>query len=161
MKKIFAIIMSVLMIACFMPSMAFASSPEEAEANVAATAKTWDQNGKFKLVLKSGQTEATAEVYDDFSVSAKVVGDTVDAGSVTVGITMNKIKSLGMSESETKTKEETISTGITGHSNINLPNYFPHIFGCTSPSTFITNETNVIAFNGGIVKGEIDNKVYQ
>ena len=76
--------MSVIMIVAFMPSMAF------------ATEKNWDDNGKFKVELKSGTTTATAEVYDDYSVSAKVNGNTVDASDVTLKVNMKDVASLGV-----------------------------------------------------------------
>ena len=157
MKKIFAIIMSVLMIACFMPSMAFASGPDG--TNATATAKTWTDNGKFKMSLSSGATTATAEVYDDFSVSAKVVGDTVNAASVKIGIEMKDVSSLNVVG--TKSKETTLNTGISGMTSLSLPKYFPHIFGYASPSAVVTSETNVSNFDGGIIKGTIDGEIYE
>lgn len=56
MKKLLCTILMTALIVCMMPAMAFADTP----------AKTWDANGKFKVELKSGQTDAFAEVYDDY-----------------------------------------------------------------------------------------------
>ena len=149
MKKLFAIIMSVLMITCFMPTIAFANTAP----------KTWDSNGKFKLELSSGETKATAEVYDDFSVSAKVVGDTVNAKSVTIGVTLKDVQSLNVEG--TKKKEITITTDIDDKTSLSLPKYFPHIFGYAYPSDFITSEDNVTNFDGGVINGKIDNEAYE
>lgn len=77
--------MSAMMLVCFMPTMAFADAP-----------KTWDNNGKFKVELKSGETTAVAEVYDDYSVKATVTGRTVDASKVDAVISMKNVESLGV-----------------------------------------------------------------
>ena len=85
MKKLFAVLMSAMMLVCFMPTMAFADAP-----------KTWDNNGKFKVELKSGETTAVAEVYDDYSVKATVTGRKVDASKVDAVISMKNVESLGV-----------------------------------------------------------------
>ena len=85
MKKVFAIIMSAMMLVCFMPAMAFAGGE--------TPAKNWESNGKFMVGLQSGATTATAEVYDDYSVLAKVSGNTVDAAALTVSAKMKNVES--------------------------------------------------------------------
>lgn len=92
MKKVFAIIMSAMMLVCFMPAMAFADETPTPTptfiANKDDAERNWDNEGKFKMSLESGQTTATAEVYKDYSVFAKVKGTKVDASSVKVSADM-------------------------------------------------------------------------
>ena len=128
MKKLLCTILMTALIVCMMPAMAFADTP----------AKTWDANGKFKVELKSGQTDAFAEVYDDYSVFAKVVGTTVDAASVTATATMKNVASLGVDGE--RTHSITLNTGISGKAEISLTQHFPNIF----------------AFSGATVNGKVD-----
>ena len=83
--------MSVIMVVSFMPTMAFATGDT-------TPSKTWADNGKFKVELQSGATTATAEVYDDYSVVAKVKGNTVDAASLKFSAAMKNVKSLNVSD---------------------------------------------------------------
>lgn len=121
--------MSVIMIVAFMPSMAF------------ATEKNWDDNGKFKVELKSGTTTATAEVYDDYSVSAKVNGNTVDASDVTLKVNMKDVASLGVDKNG-REYEKKFTTGITGKTEVSLPQHFSNLF----------------SFTGATVNGKVDDK---
>ena len=136
MKKVFAIIMSAMMLVCFMPTMAFADG----------SAKTWEQNGKFKVGLASGATTAVAEVYDDYSVAATVKGNTVDASSVTVSASMKNVESLKVGTQRDYEKE--FKTPLTQGSEIPLAQWFPHIFG---------NDTTK-AFEGTTITGQVDGK---
>lgn len=134
MKKVFAIIMSAMMLVCFMPAMAFA---DEAPKN-------WESNGKFMVGLQSGATTATAEVYDDYSVLAKVSGNTVDAAALTVSAKMKNVESLGVTGERSYLK--TFETGLNKGSQIPLPQWFPHIFG----------DSNTSAFGGATITGQVD-----
>lgn len=136
MKKVFAIIMSAMMLVCFMPAMAFADGE--------ASAKDWDKNGKFMVGLQSGATTATAEVYDDYSVLAKVSGNTVDAAALTVSAKMKNVESLGVTGERSYSK--TFATGLNKGSQIPLPTWFPHIFG----------DNNTSAFGGATITGQVD-----
>ena len=136
MKKVFAIIMSAMMLVCFMPAMAFAGGE--------APAKNWESNGKFMVGLQSGATTATAEVYDDYSVLAKVSGNTVDAAALTVSAKMKNVESLEVTGERSYSK--TFKTGLTQGSAIPLPTWFPHIFG----------DSNTPAFGGATITGQVD-----
>lgn len=114
MKKVFAIIMSAMMLVCFMPAMAFAGGE--------APAKNWENNGKFKLEISSGEASAFAEVYDDYSVLGKVVGEEVDSTSVSAKVTMKNVASLGLKDGETRTHE--VRFGIPKQIKPSLPTYF-------------------------------------
>ena len=138
MKKVFAIIMSAMMLVCFMPAMAFAGGE--------APAKNWESNGKFMVGLQSGATTATAEVYDDYSVLAKVSGNTVDAAALTVSAKMKNVESLEVTGERSYSK--TFKTGLTQGSAIPLPTWFPHIFG--------DSNSNTPAFSGATITGQVD-----
>lgn len=152
MKKVFAIIMSAMMLVCFMPAMAFADGE--------ASTKNWDKNGKFMVGLQSGATTATAEVYDDYSVLAKVSGNTVDAAALTVSAKMKNVESLEVTGERSYSK--TFETGLTQGSAIPLPRFFPHIFGYDKVEPFsgatITGQVNGNEFgytvSGFTKKGE-------
>ena len=152
MKKVFAIIMSAMMLVCFMPAMAFADGE--------ASAKDWDKNGKFMVGLQSGATTATAEVYDDYSVLAKVSGNTVDAAALTVSAKMKNVESLGVTGERSYSK--TFETGLNKGSQIPLPQWFKHIFGYDEVKPFsgatITGQVNGNEFgytvSGFTKKGE-------
>lgn len=135
--------MSVIMVVSFMPTMAFATGDT-------TPSKTWDDNGKFKVELQSGATTATAEVYDDYSVVAKVKGNTVDAASLKFSAAMKNVKSLNVSDE--RTYEKTFNTGLTQGSNIPLADRFPHIFG--------KNSDNINAFGGTTITGTVDNNPF-
>lgn len=137
MKKVFAIIMSAMMLVCFMPTMAFADGVPE---------NNWESNGKFMVGLQSGATTATAEVYDDYSVLAKVSGNTVDAAALTVSAKMKNVESLGVTGERGYSK--TFETGLNKGSQIPLPTWFPHIFG--------DSNSNTPAFSGATIKGQVD-----
>lgn len=136
MKKVFAIIMSAMMLVCFMPAMAFAGGE--------TPAKNWESNGKFMVGLQSGATTATAEVYDDYSVLAKVSGNTVDAAALTVSAKMKNVESLEVTGERSYSK--TFETGLNKGSQIPLPQWFPHIFG----------DNNTSAFGGATITGQVD-----
>ena len=152
MKKVFAIIMSAMMLVCFMPAMAFADGE--------ASTKNWDKNGKFMVGLQSGATTATAEVYDDYSVLAKVSGNTVDAAALTVSAKMKNVESLGVTGERSYSK--TFETGLNKGSQIPLPQWFKHIFGYDEVKPFsgatITGQVNGNEFgytvSGFTKKGE-------
>ena len=139
MKKLFAILMSVVMIVAFMPTLAFADGVE-------APAKNWESNGKFMVGLQSGATTATAEVYDDYSVLAKVSGNTVDAAALTVSAKMRNVESLGVTGERSYSK--TFETGLNKGSQIPLPQRFKHIFGYDE----------VKPFSGANITGQVDGK---
>lgn len=136
MKKVFAIIMSAMMLVCFMPAMAFAGGE--------TPAKNWESDGKFMVGLQSGATTATAEVYDDYSVLAKVSGNTVDAAALTVSAKMKNVESLEVTGERSYSK--TFKTGLTQGSAIPLPQWFPHIFG----------DDKVKPFSGATITGQVD-----
>lgn len=152
MKKVFAIIMSAMMLVCFMPAMAFAGG--------GAPAQNWESNGKFMVRLQSGATTATAEVYDDYSVLAKVSGNTVDAAALTVSAKMKNVESLGVTGERSYSK--TFETGLNKGSQIPLPQWFKHIFGYDEVKPFsgatITGQVNGNEFgytvSGFTKKGE-------
>lgn len=152
MKKVFAIIMSAMMLVCFMPAMAFAGGE--------APARNWESNGKFMVGLQSGATTATAEVYDDYSVLAKVSGNTVDAAALTVSAKMKNVESLGVTGERSYSK--TFETGLNKGSQIPLPQWFKHIFGYDEVKPFsgatITGQVNGNEFgytvSGFTKKGE-------
>ena len=130
MKKLFAVLMSAMMLVCFMPTMALADG------------KTWDDNGKFRVELESGGTTATAEVYDDYSVKATVKGRTVDAAGVTGKIFMKNVASLGVTD--LREHEIKVATGITDKANVNLENFFNNFFG----------------FQGATINGKVDDHAF-
>lgn len=144
MKKVFAIIMSAMMLVCFMPAMAFADEVPE-----------WKNNGKFKLEISSGEASAFAEVYDDYSVLGKVVGEEVDSTSVSAKVTMKNVASLGLKDGETRTHE--VRFGIPKQIKPSLPAFFPHIFGCAKPQSVLYPELkNVQPFSGATLNGKVN-----
>ena len=146
MKKVFAIIMSAMMLVCFMPAMAFADE---------VPAKNWENNGKFKLEISSGEASAFAEVYDDYSVLGKVVGEEVDSTSVSAKVTMKNVASLGLKDGETRTHE--VRFGIPKQIKPSLPAFFPHIFGCAKPQSVLYPELkNVQPFSGATLNGKVN-----
>lgn len=147
MKKVFAIIMSAMMLVCFMPAMAFASGE--------TPAKNWENNGKFKLEISSGEASAFAEVYDNYSVLGKVVGEEVDSTSVSAKVTMKNVASLGLKDGETRTHE--VRFGIPKQIKPSLPAFFPHIFGCAEPQSVLYPELkNVQPFSGATLTGKVN-----
>lgn len=146
MKKVFAIIMSAMMLVCFMPAMAFADE---------VPAQNWENNGKFKLEISSGEASAFAEVYDDYSVLGKVVGEEVDSTSVSAKVTMKNVASLGLKDGETRTHE--VRFGIPKQIKPSLPAFFPHIFGCAKPQSVLYPELkNVQPFSGATLNGKVN-----
>ena len=155
MKKVFAIIMSAMMLVCFMPAMAFAGG--EAPAFIAGqtySSDNWTNNGKFRLEISSGEASAFAEVYDDYSVLGKVVGEKVDSTSVSAKVTMKNVASLGLKDGETRTHE--VGFGISKPIKPSLPAFFPHIFGCAEPQSTLYTETNVQPFSGATLNGKVN-----
>ena len=148
MKKVFAIIMSAMMLVCFMPAMAFADETPTPTfiANKDDAERNWDNEGKFKMSLESGETTATAEVYKDYSVFAKVKGTKVDASSVKVSADMQNVDSLKVSGK--RHHDFTLPTGIQGKADVELKNHFTSLFGEEG-------------FNGTTVKGTINDAKYQ
>lgn len=53
MKKVMSLVLTVAMLVCFMPTMAFAAE------------KNWDDNGKIYFALESGDTTASVTAYDE------------------------------------------------------------------------------------------------
>ena len=110
--------------------------------------------------LQSGATTATAEVYDDYSVLAKVSGNTVDAAALTVSAKMKNVESLGVTGERSYSK--TFETGLNKGSQIPLPQWFKHIFGYDEVKPFsgatITGQVNGNEFgytvSGFTKKGE-------
>ena len=137
--------MSVIMIVAFMPSMAFATG--------ATGGNTWDKNGKFKVEIKSGDAHAFAEVYDDYSVLGKVIGEQVDAKSVSAKVTMKNVQSLGV----TGERSHSVSFNPNLQYTPMLPEFFPHIFGCDKPNNHLyPNSGKVNAFNGATLIGKVN-----
>ena len=145
MKKVFAIIMSAMMLVCFMPAMAFADE---------VPARNWENNGKFKLEISSGEASAFAEVYDDYSVLGKVFGETVNSKSVSATVTMKNVASLAVGKDESR--QHTIEFGIGKEIKPSLPAFFPHIFGCAEPQSTLYTETNVRPFSGATLIGKVN-----
>lgn len=146
MKKVFAIIMSAMMLVCFMPAMAFADE---------VPAKNWENNGKFKLEISSGEASAFAEVYDDYSVLGKVFGETVNSKSVSATVTMKNVASLGVGKDESR--QHTIGFGIEKEIKPSLPAFFPHIFGCVAPQPQLYQGLkDVPPFSGATLTGKVN-----
>ena len=158
MKKLFAILMSVIMIVAFMPSMAFAGG--EAPAFIAEqtySSDNWTNNGKFRLEISSGEANAFAEVYDDYSVLGKVVGEEVDSTSALAKVTMKNVASLGLKDGETRTHK--VEFGIPKQIKPSLPAFFPHIFGCGNPQSSLypnLTDKDVKAFSGATLTGKVN-----
>ena len=98
MKKVMSLVLTVAMLVCFMPTMAFAAE------------KNWDDNGKIYFALESGDTTASVTAYDDYSVVAKIVGEKVDANSATATLKMKNIAGLGITG--LREASYTLNTGI-------------------------------------------------
>lgn len=137
MKKVFAIIMSAMMLVCFMPAMAFAADAQTFIANKTDAERDWDSVGKFRVELKTPaysdgniqleDATAYAEVYEDYSVYAHLNNDSVNGHSVQATVAMRNVESLGCA-GQTKTH----SVGPF-EANMNRPfelqKYFPNIMG--------------------------------
>ena len=127
MKKLISIILSVTMVICMVPGMAFAKAAD----------KNWKDNGRFSVELQSGRTTAKAEVYDDYSVYAEVKGKEVDAAQVNATMKMKNVESLGVKEERSHTIS--LKTGLTQKPDVS--NWFQNLY----------------KFKGATVNGKIDN----
>ena len=137
--------MSVIMVVAFMPTMAFATD-----------GNTWENNGKFKVEIESGDAYAFAEVYDDYSVLGKVIGEKVDSTSVSAKVTMKDVESLGLKKGETRSHGP-IEFGIDKKIEPSLPEFFPHIFGCENPNQQLyEGKSNIKAFSGATLNGKVN-----
>ena len=137
MKKVFAIIMSAMMLVCFVPAMAFADDTTEFIANKAEAEREWNSVGKFKVELQTpaysdsekninleGAT-AYAEVYEDYSVYAKLDNDKVNGHSVQATVAMRNVESLGCAD---QTKTHSVGPFVAGlNAEFSLTQYFPNI----------------------------------
>ena len=135
MKKLFAILMSVIMIVAFMPTMAFAADAQTFIANKTDAERDWNSVGKFRVELKTPEysdgniqledATAYAEVYEDYSVYAHLNNGSVNGHSVQATVAMRNVESLGCA-GQTKTH----SVGPF-EANMNRPfelkEYFPNI----------------------------------
>ena len=160
MKKLFAILMSVIMIVAFMPSMAFAAEPNPNPNFIANqyNANSWAEHGKFKVELETpaynnGETslegaKAFAEVYNDYSVYAKLDNDKVNGHSVMATVAMKNVATLGVGADGKTHKVGPIEAGLDGH--FTLGEYFPNIMdfkaatlnGSVNGKKFTYNVTN-------------------
>ena len=137
--------MSVIMVVAFMPTMAFATD-----------GNTWENNGKFKVEIESGDAYAFAEVYDDYSVLGKVIGEKVDSTSVSAKVTMKDVESLGLKKGETRSHGP-IGFGIDKKIEPSLPEFFPHIFGCENPNQQLyEGKRDIKAFGGATLSGKVN-----
>ena len=140
MKKVFAIIMSAMMLVCFMPTMAFATEDAQSFiANKTDAERDWNSVGKFKVELQTpaysdsekninleGAT-AYAEVYEDYSVYAKLDNDKVNGHSVQATVAMRNVESLGCAG---QTKTHPVGPFVAGmNAPFELQKYFPNIMG--------------------------------
>ena len=138
MKKVFAIIMSAMMLVCFMPTMAFATEDAQSFiANKTDAERDWNSVGKFKVELQTpaysdsekninleGAT-AYAEVYEDYSVYAKLDNDKVNGHSVQATVAMRNVESLGCAD---QTKTHSVGPFVAGlNAEFSLTQYFPNI----------------------------------
>ena len=127
--------MSVIMIVAFMPSMAFAAEPNFIAKDY--NDKSWTDHGKFKVELETpaynnGETslegaKAFAEVYDDYSVYAKLDNDKVNGHSVMATVAMKNVATLGVGVDGKTHKVGPIEAGLDGH--FTFGEYFPNIMG--------------------------------
>ena len=152
--------MSVIMIVAFMPSMAFAAEPNPNPNFIANqyNANSWAEHGKFKVELETpaynnGETslegaKAFAEVYNDYSVYAKLDNDKVNGHSVMATVAMKNVATLGVGADGKTHKVGPIEAGLDGH--FTLREYFPNIMdfkaatlnGSVNGKKFTYNVTN-------------------
>ena len=152
--------MSVIMIVAFMPSMAFAAEPNPNPNFIANqyNANSWAEHGKFKVELETpaynnGETslegaKAFAEVYNDYSVYAKLDNDKVNGHSVMATVAMKNVATLGVGADGKTHKVGPIEAGLDGH--FTLGEYFPNIMdfkaatlnGSVNGKKFTYNVTN-------------------
>lgn len=129
--------MSVIMIVAFMPTMAFAAEPNPNFIANQYNASSWAEHGKFKVELETpeynnGETslegaKAFAEVYDDYSVYAKLDNDKVNGHSVKATVAMKNVATLGVGADG---KTHTIKPIEVGWNKpFTLEEYFPNIMG--------------------------------
>ena len=137
MKKVFAIIMSAMMLVCFMPAMAFAADAQTFIANKTDAERDWDSVGKFRVELKTPaysdgniqleDATAYAEVYEDYSVYAHLNNDSVNGHSVQATVAMRNVESLGCAG---QTKTHSVGPFVAGMNKpFDLQKYFPNIMG--------------------------------
>ena len=127
--------MSVIMIVAFMPSMAFATDTQFIANQY--DENSWAEHGKFKVELETpaynkGEinlegAKAFAEVYDDYSVYAKLDNDKVNGHSVKATVSMKNVATLGVGADGKTHKVGPIEAGLDGH--FTLGQYFPNIMG--------------------------------
>lgn len=133
MKKVFAIIMSAMMLVCFMPAMAFADETPTPTfiANKDDAERNWDSVGKFRVEISTPKYEqleaatAYAEVYEDYSVYAKLDNDKVNGHSVQAIVAMRNVESLGCAG---QTKTHPVGPFVADmDAPFELQKYFPRI----------------------------------
>ena len=148
MKKVCAIIMSAMMLVCFMPAMAFADDTTEFIANKAEAGREWNTVGKFRVEISTPAYEqleaatAYAEVYEDYSVYAKLDNDKVNGHSVQATVTMRNVESLGCAG-----QSKTHSVGpfeAKMNKEFPLKDYFP----------------NIMAFEKATITGSVNGKEF-
>lgn len=125
--------MSVVMIVAFMPSMAFAAEPNFIANHY--NDSSWTDHGKFKVELETpeysnGETslegaKAFAEVYDDYSVYAKLDNDKVNGHSVKATVAMKNVATLGVGADVKTHTIGPIEAGLNGQ--FTLGEHFPNI----------------------------------
>ena len=153
MKKLFAILMSVIMIVAFMPSMAFATNTQFI-ANGDESTRDWDKVGKFRVEVSTPAYQdletatAYAEVYEDYSVYAKLDNDKVNGHSVQATVAMRNVATLDVPASG---KSHQVGPFVANmNSNYELAKYFPNIMnfkaakinGSVNENEFAYNVTN-------------------
>lgn len=148
MKKVFAIIMSAMMLVCFMPAMAFADDTTEFIANKAEAERDWNTVGKFRVEISTpayeqlGAATAYAEVYEDYSVYAKLDNDKVNGHSVQATVTMRNVESLGCAG---QTKTHSVGPFEAGlNKEFDLTQYF----------------SNIMNFKAATVTGSVNGKEF-
>ena len=148
MKKVFAIIMSAMMLVCFMPAMAFADDTTEFIANKAEAGRDWNTVGKFRVEISTPAYEqleaatAYAEVYEDYSVYAKLDNDKVNGHSVQATVTMRNVESLGCAG-----QSKTHSVG-------------PFVAGLNKPFVLQEYFPNIMSFKAAKIAGSVNGKEF-
>ena len=156
MKKVFAIIMSAMMLVCFMPTMAFATGGDAQTsfiANKPAAERDWDSVGKFRVELSTPAyaeknleaATAYAEVYKDYSVYAKLDNDKVNGHSVQATIAMRDVASLGCAGTKKSHTVGPITANLDAH--FTLKNYFPNIMNFKSAKISGSVNENEFVYN--------------
>ena len=131
MKKLLCAFLSIAMVLCMMPAMAFA----DVEFSM-------DGNEKVKLELNSGKTTATVTADEDYVIHAEVNGTEVDKSEVKVTLGMQNI--AGLKIDDMKKHELTFNTGLDAGSGTDLNTWLP----------------NVLKFNGCTINGSVNDKAF-